>query len=134
LILVDTSAWIEYLRDTTHPVTEILDTLLQTGDEIVTTEPVVMEVLAGARTPEELEDLREQLLAFPLLHLEGLTDFEEAARIYRACREAGETVRSQIDCLIAVPAIRVGAAILQADRDFDVIARHTDLAIHPLGV
>ncbi len=131
MILVDTSAWIEYLRDTTHPVTEILDALLQTG-QVISTGPVVMEVLAGARSFSELEELREQLLAFPLLELEGLTDFEEAAKIYRTCREAGETVRSQIDCLIAVPAIRAGAAILHADRDFDVIARHTDLAIHPL--
>ncbi|MGZ5294241.1 MAG: PIN domain-containing protein [Actinomycetota bacterium] len=38
-----------------------------------------------------------------------------------------------MDCLIAAVAIREGATVLHADRDFDVIARHTDLRIEPLG-
>jgi predicted nucleic acid-binding protein len=132
LILVDTSAWIDFLRATERPAHRAVRQLLLDEAELAITEPVVMELLAGARSSREAEDLVEQLLAFPLLPLEGLRDFEDAAHIYRTCREAGETVRSQIDCLIAVPAIRAGASLLHADRDFDVIARHTDLSIHPL--
>ena len=132
MILVDTSAWIEFLRATERPAHTTLRRLLLEEADLAVTEPVFMEVLAGARSSQEAEDLGEQLLAFSLLPLQGLSDFEEGARIYRTCREAGETVRSQVDCLIAVPAIRGGVAILHADRDFDVIARHTDLSIHPL--
>ena len=75
-------------------------------------------------------DLRSRLLAFRLLALEGLGDFEEAAAIYRACRDAGETPRSLSDCLIAVPVIAAGASLLHNDADFDVIARHSPLKIH----
>ncbi len=95
-------------------------------------EVVVMELLAGATPGPSFQELRSQLLSLPILPLAGLSDYEEAAAIYRTCRAAGEVVRDITDCMIAVPAIRAGAAVLHADRDFDVIARHTDLAIHPL--
>jgi len=91
-----------------------------------------MELLAGSRPGEPLRQLRSRLLAFPILVLEGLADYEEAALIYRSCRSAGDTLRGLTDCLIAVPTIRAGAAILQADRDFEAIARHTALRLHPL--
>jgi predicted nucleic acid-binding protein len=68
-----------------------------------------------------------------MLPVGGLAGFEEAAAIYRACRTGGETVRSMLDCLVAVPAIRAGASILHRDRDFDVIARHTELQLEPVG-
>lgn len=89
-----------------------------------------MEVLAGA-VGDALDAIRAQLVALPVLRVEGLADFEEAARIYRACRASGDTLRNQIDCLIAVPAIRHGASLLSSDGDFGVIARHTGLKLHP---
>ena len=73
-----------------------------------------------------------RLVAFPILRLEGLMDFEEAALLFRRCREAGETIRSLTDCLIAVPVIRAGATLLHRDADFDAIARHSDLKVHHL--
>lgn len=93
------------------------------------TEIVVAEVLAGARSSQERKNVRDTLLDFPLLRLEGLSDYEEAAALYRTCRAGGETLRSIADCLIAVPAIRAGHAILHADADFDKLARHTPLEV-----
>ena len=58
------------------------------------------------------------------------TDFEDAAALYRRCRQQGETVGKLIDCLIASVAIRSGAPVLHKDADFDAIARHTGLQIH----
>jgi predicted nucleic acid-binding protein len=69
-----------------------------------------------------------------MLPLSGLRDFEHAAALYRSCRTAGETVRKLSDCLVAVPTIRAGATLLHADRDFDVLARHTPLRLEPLEV
>jgi len=89
-----------------------------------------MELLAGARAGAAVRELRSRLLTFPLLPLEGLADFEEAALIYRACREAGETLRGLSDCLIAVPVLRAGASLLHNDADFETIARHTALKAH----
>jgi predicted nucleic acid-binding protein len=126
VILVDTSAWIEFLRDTGSPVCERVDALL--GDEIVICHPVRMELLAGARDAQHLHDLRG-LLARASLISTAPADFEEAAALYRACRARGETVRKLIDCLIASAAIRVSIPLLHADHDFEVLARHTPLEL-----
>ena len=61
--------------------------------------------------------------------LNGLDGFEQAAALYRACRWAGETIRSVTDCLVAVPAIEAGAPVLHSDRDFAALARHTPLQV-----
>jgi len=58
---------------------------------------------------------------------------ETAAALYRACRRAGETIRKITDCLVAVPAIEAGATLIQADRDFEILARHTPLRLEPLA-
>ena len=128
MILVDTSAWIEFLRDTGSPACLLVDELL--AGEVAVCDAVRMEVLAGARDESHLLSLRRLLaraVAIPTLS----TDYEDAAALYRRCRREGETVRKLIDCLIASVAIRVGAPVLHSDADFDVLARHTDLRTSP---
>lgn len=132
MILVDSSAWIELLRATERPAHRTLRRLLTTGEEVAVTEPVVMEVLAGVADVREEEAVRGQLVGFALLPIGGIDAYEHAADVNRACRAAGETVRSLLACLIAVPAIRAAVPILHANRDFDVIARHTPLETVPL--
>ena len=101
--------------------------LLEDGAHLATTEPIVMELLAGARDDAHLRGLRKLVLGCELLPLRGLADYEEAAALYRACGRGGATVRRLVDCLIAVVAINAGAGLLHADGDFDLIARHSDL-------
>lgn len=130
MILADTSAWIEFLRATGTDVDLRLDRLVSGQvDDVVTTEVVVMELLAGERDEHDVDRIRRLLYRYELVPLEGVSDFEEAARIYRTCRRAGETVRTRFDCLIAAVAIRVDAEVLHHDRDFDAIARHTPLRL-----
>ena len=50
MILVDTSAWVEYDRATGSEVDRRLSDLVATDGPIAVTEPVIMEVLARART------------------------------------------------------------------------------------
>lgn len=131
MIVADTSAWIELVRDTDHPVAQALEELLRTEPEhVLVTEVIAMEVLAGAPSERHVSLLRSDLLAQRLLPLAGLADYERAATLYRVCRRSGETIRRMTDCLIAVPAIRAGAAVLHKDRDFDAIARHSDLRVY----
>ena len=132
MIIADSSAWIEGFRGTGSPVHLALHRALQDRQRIAITEPVVMELLAGASTIHELRATRARLLALPMLRVEGLDTYEGAAAVWRACRAAGEQVRNTIDCLIAAVAIREGASVLHGDRDFDVIARHTPLRIEPV--
>jgi len=128
VILVDTSAWIEFLRGTGSPACERVDH--QLGGDIATCHPVRMEVLAGARHETHLAELRGLLARASVIPTEA-TDFEEAAALFRACRRQGETVRKLFDCLIAAQAIRAGATLLHTDVDFDVLARHTPLQVEP---
>ncbi len=127
MILVDTSAWIELLRASSHPAHVTLRHHLQRRSPIATTEPVIMELLAGTRTRREHSRLRARLIVLPRLSVRGLVDFEAAAELYRTCRSRGGTVRKLVDCLIAAVAIRESATVLHNDRDFEVLARHTRL-------
>jgi predicted nucleic acid-binding protein len=133
LTLVDTSAWVEFLRRTGSPAHRTVRRLIDAGAELAVTEPIVMEVLAGARSDSDAERLRHRMLAFAFLPLLGLPDYEASAAIHRTCRYAGESIRSHIDCLIAAVAIRARVPLLHADSDFDVIARHTPLRLEPLS-
>lgn len=130
MILIDTSAWVEFLRNTRSPICEEVDRLLD-GD-IAVCDPIRMEVLAGARDERHLSDLR-RLLARATTIAIGSIEFEEAASLYRLCRGRGETVRRLIDCLIAAAAIKASTPVLHLDTDFETLARHTALEIHPAG-
>lgn len=127
MILIDTSAWIEFLRDTGSPTCEAVERLL--AEDIAICDAVRMEILAGARDSTHLGRLRGLLARATLLET-TTGDYETAAALYRSCRRQGETVRKLIDCLIAAIAIREDLALLHQDADFDVIARHTGLRIH----
>ncbi|MBA2495524.1 MAG: PIN domain nuclease [Acidimicrobiia bacterium] len=126
MILVDSSAWIEFLRGTGSPSCQRVDALLAT--ELAICDPIRMEVLAGARDEQHLHALRG-LLARATVVSTGPDDYERASALYRACRRKGETVRKLIDCLIAAVAVGEAMAVLHADTDFDVLARHTAVEV-----
>ncbi len=129
MTLADTSAWVEFLRKTGSPTNIRLRDLLAEG-ELLTTEPVVMEVLAGAVDDHQHRVQLQRLMAgIPLLEAGGLATWQDAAGLYLTCRRGGETIRSLLDCLIAVVAIREEAPILHHNRDFEAIARHSELQV-----
>jgi predicted nucleic acid-binding protein len=128
VILVDTSAWIEFLRNTGSEACEAVDRLLDA--DLAICDAVSMEVLAGARNERHLIQLRGLLARATMLPTTP-ADYDAAASMYRSCRARGETVRKLIDCLIGAVAVRAGAAILHADVDFSALARHTDVQLHP---
>lgn len=126
MVLIDTSAWVEFLHDTGSTVCARVDDLLD--EEIAVCDPIRMEVLAGARDELHLHSLRRLLARATVLPTDS-AHFEEAAALFRRCRQEGETVRRLMDCLIAAVAIRSGVPVLHRDGDFDTLARHTDLEI-----
>lgn len=126
MILIDTSAWIEFLRATGSDVNERVR--VQLAEQIATCDPVRMELLAGARDERHLGELR-RLLARATNLPTSPGDYDDAALLYRTCRRSGDTPRKLIDCLIAAIAIRHEAPILHSDTDFDVLARHTALSV-----
>ena len=129
MILVDSSAWIEYIRETGSEIADALDRLLESDAAIC--EVILMEILVGARDEVHLSQL-QTIMARPLFVPMESRDYESAAALYRQCRRSGETVRKLTDCLIGAVAIRVGAPILHRDADFDVLTRHTDVQSYAL--
>ena len=127
MIVVDSSAWIEFLRDTGSPVCNAVDRLLDA--DLAVCDAISMEILAGARDDHHLSQLRGLINRATMLPTTP-ADFDEVAALYRICRRRGETVRKLFDCLIAAVAIRAGAELLHADVDFAALERHTELRSH----
>ena len=132
MILVDASAWVEFDRGTESATHRRLRSLISSGGEMAVSEPILMEVLAGARHREAESRLRRLLTSFSWIPVEAAADFEGAAKIYRSCRRAGITPRGLLDCMITSIAIRSGATLLTADRDFERMRRVVPLRVEPL--
>ena len=128
-VLVDTSAWVEYLRGTGSVHNRWLHAALQQGTDLAWTDPVLFELTAGAASPERATRLRALLLRGTPLPIAGLRDWEDAAVLYRTARSRGRTVRSTVDCLIATVALRTGTPVLARDRDYELLAQVTDLTL-----
>lgn len=133
MILVDSSAWVDFLRATGSPAHLRLRSALEGTTELAWTDAIAMEILAGARDDADRDRLRRLLYGFEFLAVDGPADYERAAELYRMCRKHGETPRKLTDCLIAVVAIRNEVELLCEDADFLVIARHTPLRLVALG-
>jgi predicted nucleic acid-binding protein len=119
--LVDTSAWIEWLRDTGSTACRAVQQLREDPVSVAVTQPVQLEVRAG--TPADALPRVDRLLGAAIqLDVDPRIDFDVAAGLYRATREAGHPVRSLMDCLIAAVAVRTGAIVVHQDRDFDSLA------------
>ncbi|MGH8874289.1 MAG: type II toxin-antitoxin system VapC family toxin, partial [Acidimicrobiia bacterium] len=112
MVLIDSSAWIEYLRHTGSDTNLRVRELLAADDPVATTDVVVSEVLAGARNDAHWEQLQRLVYSARPLAVRPLFDYEEAALIYLACRRGGATPRRLTDCLIAAVAIRESMPLL----------------------
>ncbi|WP_319448231.1 MULTISPECIES: PIN domain nuclease [unclassified Mycobacterium] len=123
MILADTSAWVEYDRATGSTADQRIAELIATDGALMVTEPVLMEVLAGARNDAREQDLRRMLLRFGLAHFDAVSDFDAATTIYRRCRSAGVTPRGMVDCMIAAVAYRRALALLAWDADMFRVAQ-----------
>jgi predicted nucleic acid-binding protein len=131
VILVDTSAWVEFDRATGSRTDARLTELIASTDLVAVTEPVVMEVLAGARDDQRERELRRLMERFALLRFDAAIDFPAATRIYRTCRRSGVTPRGMVDCMIAAVALRHGAGLLAADTDLDRLADVMGIPMEP---
>jgi predicted nucleic acid-binding protein len=121
VILVDTSVWVEVLRDRSGTVRSALETALD-GDEPVLTRFHQLELLQGARDDREWSLLRDYLDVQDYLEC-SVESWTGAARIYFDLRRLGKSIRSPIDCCIAQIAMDHDVLLLHRDRDFEAISR-----------
>jgi predicted nucleic acid-binding protein len=124
--LVESSVWVRHLRGASDALSDRL-VRLREEEVFVTTEPIAMELLAGA-SRQGTATVERLLDSMPTLAVDPHVDFRAAARIYRDARAHGQTIRSMIDCLIAAIALRhQDVIVVHDDVDFERIARVTDL-------
>jgi predicted nucleic acid-binding protein len=130
VIVVDTSAWVEFLRGTGSGVDQQVTKLLS-EEEVVVPDLVRLELLAGAGAEPRAAELTRFLARFQPVATHSPADHDLAALLYRRARQSGRTVRSLLDCLIAAIALRLDAPLLARDRDFEALA--TISALRLLG-
>src|SRR5260370_8676534 len=92
--LIDTSAWIEYLRATGSSADAEVARLIEANAPIATTEPVIMELLGGARDAGNFRRLTAMTGGLPLMRVDPACDYHEAAAVFRPARAARQTTRS----------------------------------------
>jgi predicted nucleic acid-binding protein len=90
--------------------------------------PVRQEVLSGIPDPAKFELVRQHLEPFDDLPIVA-ADYEEAARVFNACRKKG-VQGSHIDFLICAVAMRNSTAVFTTDKDFTDYSKHLDLELH----
>jgi predicted nucleic acid-binding protein len=122
--LIDSSAWIEFFRRTgSRANVEVREMVQKRLGDVAITEPVIMELLAGAPSERALSQIEQLTGGLRLLPVDASIDYRDAAMAYRAVRRGGHTVRKMMDCLIAAVAVRTGATLVHRDRDFDLLVK-----------
>ena len=120
-VLVDTSAWVDFLNGAPSPAAEALAELLNGDDDVCTCGIVVAEVFQGLRRDEGRDAIRRSFEDLVFLEPPGIRLYLRAAELYRELRRRGKTVRSTVDCIIAAIAEDGGCSLLAHDRDMDAI-------------
>ena len=122
-MIVDTSAWIEFLRVTGSRADLALQRAFKNAHPVWLPEVVYCEVLQGAGSPQHFMRLQTALDELsPYVSPDPIELARNAALLYARCRWQGITIRSLNDCLIAACAIESDMPLLHADRDFLTLA------------
>jgi predicted nucleic acid-binding protein len=128
VIVVDSNTWADFFNGVQNAHAERLGVALQEEEDLAGLPIIVTEVLQGFRTEGGFEAARRVLVALPMIH-PTVDSHVRAARLFRALRHKGVTVRGAVDCVIAQACLDTGAELLSPDADFEHIARHSTLRL-----
>ncbi|MBU4199991.1 MAG: PIN domain nuclease [Verrucomicrobia bacterium] len=132
MTIVDTTVWIDFFRGKDTPATEMLQQMLNAGEDICICGIILTEVLQGIREDAEHKEVASRFETFLFLPMRHQT-FVNAARLYRTLRRKGVTIRNAVDCMIAAVAIEHDIPLLHHDRDFGPMAEHCGLKVIKTG-
>jgi predicted nucleic acid-binding protein len=127
--LIDTSAWVEFLRSTGSDINVRVRSMIEAGDRLATTDVVIMELLCGAGLPDHRSRIRAFMNRCVMLPTRPLFDYEIAAELYTRCRRDGFNPANTNDLVIASVAIGKKVPLLAADTDFERIAAVSSLRL-----
>jgi predicted nucleic acid-binding protein len=127
-ILIDTSVWIDYLKQAQGPLHDKVDEILE-GVEIYVPKIVIAELIQGAKSEKEIAVIEEFTSAFTIVDQTENT-WHNAGMLSFSLKRKGITV-GLVDCYIAVLAIENKCAIYTLDDHFKGIAKVSDLKLYP---
>lgn len=128
MVIVDTSAWIEYLNGSRCRVVAKVDQCLE-QDLVAIGDLIYCEIMQGIRSPRQRSQVSSLLLCLPQFDMVGFSIVEKSAANYRLLRSKGITVRKTIDVLIGTFCSEHGFQIVHHDSDFDLMAKHIGLDV-----
>ena len=126
MVMIDTSAWVEYFRGGLPRIVDKVDLCLE-RDLVGIGDLVYCEVMQGIRSPREKAEVSTLLLSLPQFEMVGFSMAEKSASNYRLLRSKGVTVRKTIDVLIGTFCAEHGLQLIHHDSDFELMARHIGL-------
>ena len=128
MVIVDTSAWIEYLGGGVPDIVDKVDLSLD-QDLVGIGDLIYCEVMQGIRSPAERREVSGLLLSLPQFDMVGFSMAEKSASNYRLLRSKGVTVSKTIDVLIGTYCAESGLQLIHNDSDFTLMAEHIGLDI-----
>ncbi len=128
MILIDTSAWIDYFNGTENPTTALVDRILD-KEPVLIGDLIYCELLQGFKTDEKYCEVKELLNNLTHVELAGFEIAEKAAMNYRGLRKQGIPIRKTMDIIIATFCVENGVALIHKDRDFDIMSETLGLTI-----
>ena len=126
MIIVDSSVWIDHLRQVvTNPVARFRT--LMTRAELLVGDLILCEVLRGVRSETEASAIEAAMRAFEIVPLCDRDLAVKAAANYRFLRSRGITIRKTVDLIVGTYCIERGHLLLHSDRDFEPMERFLGL-------
>ncbi|MCH8192841.1 MAG: PIN domain-containing protein [Planctomycetes bacterium] len=126
MIVVDTSAWVEFLNDTGHEIVNDLECALE-NELICLGDLIYCEVLQGVKSKRELNKVKNLFGTLQKDIIGGFDICERASENYKYLRSLGVTVRKTIDIIIGTFCVENGHEIIHNDRDFQSMEEHLGL-------
>ncbi len=122
-VLVDSSAWVDYFRDTGQA--DLVELLIE-ENLVVTNELILAELIPALnlRKESQLASLLREIKRQPMA-----VDWDEIIQIQTACLSHGINGVGIPDLMVAQNAIQGGLKLLSNDKHFALISRHTALAM-----
>src|SRR5690606_32976390 len=97
MIVVDSSVWLSFFNGRPQRHANLLERILNEGEDIAVHRLILTEVLMGFRQDRDFRRARDVLLQIPLLP-DGSSTYLHAAALYRRLRQGGTTIRGAVDC------------------------------------
>jgi predicted nucleic acid-binding protein len=121
VVIVDTSAWIEFFRNGEPAVVRKVDRCLE-KNLVGIGDLIYCEIMQGIKATAERRTVSTLLLSLPRYDMVGFTIAEKGAENYRLLRTKGITIRKTIDVIIATFCVESGFQLMHYDRDFNHMA------------